>query len=44
LFDYADENSVPADISGLLWQPELSALWKYLKTMEDKTLLATRSL
>ncbi|XP_011000537.1 PREDICTED: uncharacterized protein LOC105108082 [Populus euphratica] len=26
LFDFSDENSVPADISGLLWQPELSAL------------------
>ncbi|KAF9667616.1 hypothetical protein SADUNF_Sadunf15G0042200 [Salix dunnii] len=26
LFDYSDENLVPADISGFLWQPELSAL------------------
>lgn len=26
LLDYSDENSVPADISGSLWQPELSAL------------------
>ncbi|CAK7349742.1 unnamed protein product [Dovyalis caffra] len=26
LFDHSDENFVPADISGLQWQPELSAL------------------